>query len=283
MVACADLSGCASSIDVISFGNFTPLPHQPGGRVGSIVRQGRNAFAVLRDAGGVGELAVSHDGGTSWERRALPQQYCTYSLGPAMTITTNGDIYLICANGASAGTEQKDLYVSDNSALSWQHVAELESYGYADAIIAATPDMLWRDGGRAPIYARTDAGKTWHTQLADKVGDAAGPETQAFAAAGTNALVFAFALPPSARSPVRGRSTSIASPTQVLTGKPFPYNPERPPIALSRTSQDHSTHPRHLRQMRFVPAHGRVGGEGASVRTTDPVDRSVGADVDRVV
>ena len=34
--------------------------------------------------------------------------------------------------------------------------------------------------------------------LADKVGDAAGPETQAFAAAGTNALVFAFALPPNA-------------------------------------------------------------------------------------
>ena len=62
----------------------------------------------------------------------------------------------------------------------------------------APPDMLWRDGGRAPIYTSTDAGKTWQTQLADKVGATAGPETQAFAAAGTTALVFAFALPPNA-------------------------------------------------------------------------------------
>ena len=198
MVACADVSGCASSIDEISGGRLTPLPHQPGGLVGSIVRQGTEAYAVIRGAAGVGELAVSHDNGTSWQPWALPQQYCTYSLGPPMTITTTGDVYLVCADGASAGEEQKDLYVSTNRALSWRHLAALETYGYADAIIAATPDMLWRDGGRAPIFTSTDAGKTWHTELADKVGDAAGPETQAFAAAGTNALVFAFGLPPNA-------------------------------------------------------------------------------------
>jgi len=196
MVACAGLSGCASSIDVLSAGHFTPLPHQPGRPIGSIMRQGSDAYAVVRDAGGAGELAVSHDNGMSWQHRSLPQQYCTYSLGPAMTITTTGDIYLICANGASAGTEQKDLYVSDNGAISWQHVAVLEIDGYADAIIAASPDTLWRDGGRAPIFNSTDAGKTWNTQLGDKVGDGGGPETQAFAAAGTNALVFGFVLPP---------------------------------------------------------------------------------------
>jgi photosystem II stability/assembly factor-like uncharacterized protein len=196
MVACADLSDCASSIDVVSSGRLTPLPRQPGGPVGSIVRQGRDAYAVLRDAGGVGELAVSHDNGTTWQHRALPQQYCTYSLGPAMTITTTGDVYLICANGASAGTEQKDLFVSTNGAVSWQHVAALEVGGYADTIIAASPHTLWRDGGRAPIFNSTDDGKSWRSELDDKVGDAAGPETQAFAAANTNALVFAFALPP---------------------------------------------------------------------------------------
>ena len=198
MVACANLSDCASSIDAVSGGRVTPLPRQPGGLVGSIMRQGRDAYAVIRGVGGVGELAVSHDDGSTWQSRTLPQQSCAYSLGPPMTITTTGDLFLICAGGAGAGEEQKDLYVSDNAALSWRHVAALESYGYADAIIAATHDMLWRDGGRAPIYTSTDAGKTWHTQLADKVGDAAGPETQAFAAAGTNALVFAFALPPDA-------------------------------------------------------------------------------------
>jgi len=198
MVGCIDLPSCTSSIDVLATGHFTPLPHQPGGFVGEIVRQGTDAYAVIRGADGIGELAVSDDSGTSWQPRALPQQNCSESLGPPMTITTTGDLYLLCANEPSAGEEQKDLYLSDNAAFSWRHVAALESYGYADAIIAATHDMLWRDGGRAPIYTSTDAGKTWDTQLADKVGDAAGPETQAFAAAGTNALVFAFALPPNA-------------------------------------------------------------------------------------
>lgn len=196
MVACDDLTGCASSIDVISSGHFTPLSHQPGGRIGSIIREGRNAYAVLRGDAGTGDLAVSHDDGTTWHQRALPQQYCTYSFGSAMTITPAGVLYLVCANGASAGTEQKDLFASDDGALSWRHVTPLELYGYADAIIAATPGILWRDGGRAPMFISTDAGKTWKTELNDKVGDAAGPMTQAFAAAGTNALVFAFGLPP---------------------------------------------------------------------------------------
>ena len=196
-VACSGLSGCASSIDVISSGRLVPLPHQPGGLVGSIVREGPNAYAVLRDAGGVGALAVSHDGGTSWRQRALPQKYCTYSLGPGMTITTTGVLYLVCATGASAGSEPKDLFTSDDGAVNWQHEAMLETYGYADGIIASSPDILWRYGGRAPIFSSTDAGRTWHSELDDKVGDAAGPMTQAFAAAGTNALVFAFAIPPS--------------------------------------------------------------------------------------
>ena len=197
MVACPDLSRCASSIDTISSGHLTPLPHQPGGLVGSNIREGTNAYAVLRDAGGVGALAVSHDDGTTWQQRSLPQKYCTYSLGSAMTITTAGLLYLVCAHGASAGGEQKDLFASDNGAVSWQHLAALEIEGYADAIIAASPDILWRYGGRAPIFSSSDAGKTWHSELDDKVGDAAGPMTQAFAAANTNALVFAFAIPPS--------------------------------------------------------------------------------------
>jgi hypothetical protein len=196
MVSCADMGGCASSVDVISSGHFTPLPHQPGGLIGSIVREGRNAYAVLRADAGTGDFAVSHDDGTTWQLRALPQKYCTYSLGSAMTITSAGVLYLVCANGASAGTEQKDLFTSDNGAVSWQHVTALELYGYADGIVAATPDILWRDGGRAPMFLSTDAGKTWKTELNDKVGDTAGPMTQAFAAAGTSALVFAFALPP---------------------------------------------------------------------------------------
>lgn len=200
-VACGDLSNCASSIDAISADRVAPLPHQPGGVVGSIVRHGPDAYAVLRDDGGVGELAVSHDDGTSWQLRSLPQKYCTYNLGPGMTITTTGVLYIVCATGASAGSEPKDLFISENGAISWQHEATLETYGYADGIVAASPDILWRYGGRAPIFNSTDAGKTWQTELGDEVGDGAGPMTQAFAASGTNAIAFAYALPPGPPSP----------------------------------------------------------------------------------
>ena len=54
MVGCVDLPDCASSIDVLATGHFTPLPHQPGGFVGSMMRQGRDAYAVVRDAGASG-------------------------------------------------------------------------------------------------------------------------------------------------------------------------------------------------------------------------------------
>ena len=200
-VACSDLSDCATSIEVISTGRLVPLRYQPGGLVGAIVRQGPNAYAVLRDAGGVGALAVSHNDGTSWQLRPLPQKYCTYSLGPGLTITTTGVLYVVCTMGVAAGSEPKDLYTSGNGAIGWQHEATLETYGYADGIIAASPSILWRYGARAAIFGSTDAGKTWHAELDDKVGDTAGPSTQGFAASGTTALAFAYGLPPGPPSP----------------------------------------------------------------------------------
>jgi photosystem II stability/assembly factor-like uncharacterized protein len=196
-VACPELSRCASSIDMISSGRPVPLPHQPGGLLGSIARDGARAYAVLRSVDGAGQLAVSRDDGATWQQRPLPAKYCAYSVGPGPTITAAGVVYLVCATGASAGSEPKDLFASYDGALSWRRQATLETSGYADSIVAASPDILWRYGARAPIFHSTDAGKTWQAQLDDKVGDAAGPMTQAFTATGTQALAFAFALPPS--------------------------------------------------------------------------------------
>ena len=158
-------------------------------------------LVVLGAAGGVGALAVSHNDGTSWQLRPLPQKYCTYSLGPGLTITTTGVLYVVCTMGVAAGSEPKDLYTSGNGAIGWQHEATLETYGYADGIIAASPSILWRYGARAAIFGSTDAGKTWHAELDDKVGDTAGPSTQGFAASGTTALAFAYGLPPGPPSP----------------------------------------------------------------------------------
>jgi hypothetical protein len=196
-VACPDRSGCASSIEAISSGRADPLPHQPRGEVGDMARNGADAYLVIRVADGISELEVSRDDGATWQGRALPQQYCGYSLGPGpLAVTSANDLYLICSAGAGAGGMTKDLFVSHDEGGSWQHLGTLETYGYADSMVAATPNLLWRFGGRAPIYVSRNAGRTWQAELADKLGDAAGPMTQAFAATGTDALAFGFAMPP---------------------------------------------------------------------------------------
>jgi hypothetical protein len=196
-VACTDLSGCASSVDTMTAGRPEPLANQPVGEIGDIARDGAVAYLVMRRPDGVGELEVSRDDGVTWQRRAFPQPDCGYSLGPGpLAVTASGGLYLICTDGAGAGGMPKDLFVSHDDGMSWQHLAALETYGYADSMVAATPTLLWRFGGRAPIYLSTDAGRTWQAELTDKVGDAAGPMTQAFAAAGSRALAFGFATPP---------------------------------------------------------------------------------------
>jgi hypothetical protein len=196
-LACTDLSGCSSSVGTISSGRLTLLAHQPQGNVGDIARVGAVAYLVMRRPDGVGELEVSRDDGATWQRRALPQPDCGYSLGPGpLAVTSTSGLYLVCSEGAGVGEMPKDLFVSHDDGTSWKHLGALETYGYADSMVAATPTVLWRFGGRAPIYVSTDAGRAWHAELADKVGDAAGPMTQAFAAAGTQALVFGYALPP---------------------------------------------------------------------------------------
>ena len=195
-LSCPDQSSCPAPINVVSNGHFVPLSHQPAGVVEAITTSGAEAYAIVDDGDGDTELAVSGDGGTTWQQRAFPQTDCS-SMRPGFTVTTTGAAYLVCASGASAGTEPKDLFASEDAGVTWSARSTLEASGYADGIVAASPDVLWRYGARAPVFRSTDAGRSWQDQLDDKVGDAAGASTEAFAASGTVALTFAFALPPS--------------------------------------------------------------------------------------
>jgi photosystem II stability/assembly factor-like uncharacterized protein len=190
--ACVDLAHCSSSLDVVAPTGLTPLPEQPPGEVRDVVRAGDHAYVLAQVSDAHSALAVSTDAGKTWRQHPLPAQACGFALGRPLAVAPDGTLYVVCAGGAGAGNEPKRLYRSTDGGGSWHDVGALETYGYADSMDAPTPTLLWRYGARAPVYASTDAGHSWQAQLSNKIGDAAGPSVQAFAAAGNRALAFAF-------------------------------------------------------------------------------------------
>jgi photosystem II stability/assembly factor-like uncharacterized protein len=191
-LACVDLAHCSSSLDVVSPAGLTPLPEQPPGEVRDLVRAGDHAYVLAQVSDAHSSLAVSTNDGKTWRQHPLPAQACGFALGRPLAPAPDGTLYLVCSGGAAAGSELKRLYRSTDQGGSWLDLGALESYGYADSIDAPDPTLLWRYGARAPVYVSTDAGHSWRAQLSDKVGDTAGPSLQAFAAAGSHALAFAF-------------------------------------------------------------------------------------------
>ena len=221
--ACVDPARCSSTLEAVSPTGLTPLPDQPPGRVDDVARVGGHAEALVELADYSSALAVTSDGGASWQQHPLPAQFCGFALGYPLTAAPDGTLYLVCAGGAAAGNEPKRLYDSTDDGETWQDLGALETYGYADSIQAATATLLWRYGGRAPLYVSTDAGRSWHAQLSDAIGDAAGTSLYAFAASGDQAL--AFVVNPQARS---DGSWSINEYRTTDAGRTWQTEPIRP-------------------------------------------------------
>ena len=126
--ACPNLVNCASSLDVESSTGLAPLRAQPLGNVRELVRVGGRSYAVTLASDASSTLALSADGGNTWQQRSLPEQACGFSLGRPLAVSPGGTMYMVCSLGVGAGNEPKRLYRSDDDGRSWHDLGAVEAF-----------------------------------------------------------------------------------------------------------------------------------------------------------
>lgn len=111
-------------------------------------------------------LAVTHDGGQSW--RTLPNPPCASHSDNRLVALPGGLLWLMCASGPGAGSQQKTLYASTDGGEGWSLLADaldgpgqIPLSGYLDKFAMTTPEQGWLGLNRGTLYGTTDAGRTW--------------------------------------------------------------------------------------------------------------------------
>jgi photosystem II stability/assembly factor-like uncharacterized protein len=102
--------------------------------------------------------------GRNWTRRPAPPCPGT----PAAA--TGTELYLVCVDGAAAGSTGKLVYGSADGGRTWRHLTSAPSGGDLDGV-AASPDTLlvgW-GGGDAGIYVSRDGGEHWATAYTGQI------------------------------------------------------------------------------------------------------------------
>jgi SecDF, P1 head subdomain/Photosynthesis system II assembly factor YCF48 len=110
-------------------------------------------------------LWVSADGGMSWDRRSAPCESGLIAVGHLTGL-------VVCGGGASAGSQEKVVYLSTDDARSYRRLPNPPAAG--DLWSAAAPDhnnlFLGALSGAAFIYRTTDQGATWTTPWTGNAG-----------------------------------------------------------------------------------------------------------------
>jgi photosystem II stability/assembly factor-like uncharacterized protein len=135
---------------------------------------------VLTDAtqgGGLRwQVEFTDDSGATWTQRPVP---CAGPNGLASELAASSttDLWLLCEGAFSAGTQQKELFRSNDGGHSWQltastpggsvaAVGSVPEDGYVDPpghhnLAVASPTTAWFDVLRTGLFKTTDGGATW--------------------------------------------------------------------------------------------------------------------------
>ena len=104
--------------------------------------------------------------GRNWTR--LPAPPCPGT--PAAATATI--LYLVCVDGAAAGSTGKLVYASADGGRSWRHLTSAPTGGDLDGVTATPATLLvsW-GGGAAGIYVSSDGGRHWATAYTGHIPD----------------------------------------------------------------------------------------------------------------
>jgi photosystem II stability/assembly factor-like uncharacterized protein len=108
-------------------------------------------------------LAVTRDGGASWQSLTTPCASAT-SFEDRMAAIDDRTIWIICGSQPGAGEQEKQLITSTDGGLHWNYPPSPPLGGYVGnlALSATTGGVTgWLAMVRGPLYVTTDGGRTW--------------------------------------------------------------------------------------------------------------------------
>jgi photosystem II stability/assembly factor-like uncharacterized protein len=115
-------------------------------------------YGVLR---GHEVLAVTSDGGRSWQRRPFPcQDDAGADADDAVSLGAPSRAWVICVSEPGAGSQRKWLYESDDGGRTW-HRRSASSGGYLAGLTFRGSARGWLWEHRGSFLRTDDGGRTW--------------------------------------------------------------------------------------------------------------------------
>jgi hypothetical protein len=101
--------------------------------------------------------------GVTWHSEPQP---CPSDTVASVAAATSARVFVVCAGGGAAGSQEKSAYVSNNDGASYQRVADAPFGGDFEAVAASPTDIsVAASSGATNIDASFDGGRTWTTTL----------------------------------------------------------------------------------------------------------------------
>jgi len=183
---CITLKGvgsCPPQLLVSSDGGrgWTTPTQQPviAGTQAQIVRVSHDIGWILSwrqfQSGTSSSLAVTHDGGATWQTLTTPCASAT-SFDDRMAAIDDMTIWVVCGSQPGAGEQEKQLIASTDGGRHWNYPPNPPLGGYVGnlALSASTNGVIgWLAMVRGPLYMTKDGGRTWTP--ADLRGAEVGP------------------------------------------------------------------------------------------------------------
>ena len=107
-------------------------------------------------------LAVTHNGGQSWQQLVRPCAPETSMVDTAAALG-DGTLWIVCGGDHAMGQMRKQVIISRDGGLHWSFPPDMPLSGYNSDIALAGDAHAWVATVHGPLYESTNSGASWQT------------------------------------------------------------------------------------------------------------------------
>ena len=135
----------------------------PQANAGLVIVSGSGVWMVVQTT--AGQAVFLARGPAGWSRHPLPCGQPTLAVAAA----TASNMAAVCAGGAGAGQQPKQLYLSSDAGSNWQPASSGPVAGDTLQVAMASPSVvvISAASGASWLYATFDSGRSWSTVAQD--------------------------------------------------------------------------------------------------------------------